>query len=121
MSARRSVLLLSRAPPYGGPRARDALDVAMAFGAFDQTVTLLLLGDAVLLLKRGQQDGADAGRNLERLSGALPDYGIEAVCVEQRALVERGLEPADLAGDVRPVDDAAIAALIAGHEVVLSL
>jgi len=120
VAQQRSVLLVCGAAPHGSSRARDALDVAMAFGAFEQRVSLLLTGDAVLVLAPGQQDTPGA-RNLARLAGALPDYGIERVQVDARALAERALDPATLVLPVAALDDAAIAALVGAHDVVLSL
>jgi tRNA 2-thiouridine synthesizing protein C len=115
-----TVLLVCSAAPYGSSRLRDALDAAMAFGAFEQLVSLLLTGDAVLLLKDGQQD-SPGSRNLAKLAGALPDYGIERVHADAGALAERGLDPAALALPAEPVDDAEMARLIASHDVVLSV
>jgi sulfur relay (sulfurtransferase) DsrF/TusC family protein len=93
----------------------------MAFGAFEQPVTLLLLADAVLMLMSGQQDTPALGRNIERLMGALPDYGIERVCVDGQALLERGVQPGALFGNPATLDAAAIRSLISAHDVVISL
>ena len=120
-SPSRSVLLLCRAAPYGDGRARDALDAAMAFGAFDQDITLLLLGDAVFMLRAGQQDRPSQARNLSRFAAALPDYGIGRIAVEAAALAERSIDVNSLLLPVAELDSAQIAALIAAHDVVLSL
>jgi len=117
----RRVLVLCRSAPYGGPRARDALDLAMAFGAFEQQVALLLLGDGVLLLAGEQRPVAEFSRSLSALSGTLPDYGIDAVHVEAKALEARGLRAADLAVPVRALDETGIAALLASHDFVLTV
>ncbi len=78
----RSVLVLCRTPPYGSERARDALDIAMAFGAFEQQPTLLFLGDGVLALLEQQNPTALPARNLGKLVGTLADYGITGLHVE---------------------------------------
>ena len=120
MNAPRAVLIICRDAPHGSGRLRDALDTAMAFGAFEQRVSLLLLGDAVLLLAPGQQSPAGE-RNLVKLAGALPDYGIEPVLVAAEALRDRALDPSALALPAEPLDDAGIAALIGAQDAVLSI
>jgi tRNA 2-thiouridine synthesizing protein C len=116
----RSVLIVCRDAPYGSGRLRDALDTAMAFGAFEQRVSLLLLEDAVLLLAPGQQSPAGE-RNLVKLASALPDYGMDVVHVAAGALRDRALDPSALALPAEPLDDAGIAALIGAQDLVLSI
>lgn len=120
-SAPRTTLVICRSAPCGSTRAADALDVAMAFGAFEQPVSLLFLGDGVLALLPGQEPGPIGARSLARIAGALPDYGIERVCVEASALAARGLADTALAVPVEPLPAPAIAALIAAHEIVLTV
>ena len=120
MNRSRSVLVICRSAPYGSGRLRDALDLVMAFGAFEQTISLLLLDDAVMLLQPGQGD-IDGSRNLMRLAGALPDYGISAVHVDAAALRERSLDIGLVAIAATAIDESAISGLIASHEVVLSV
>lgn len=117
----RSVLVLCRTPPYGSERARDALDIAMAFGAFEQQPTLLFLGDGVLALLERQNPAALPARNLGKLVGTLADYGITGLHVEAHAMQERGLELADLVAGAQLADDAQLAALLANHDMILSV
>jgi tRNA 2-thiouridine synthesizing protein C len=118
--SRRSVLLVCRSAPYGRSRAREAIDAAMAFAAFEQPVTLLFLGDGVLVLARGQSPEPGLSRSLEKLIGTLPDYGVNAVCADARALAERGLAASDLALDVQLASPAELRELFAAHELVLT-
>jgi tRNA 2-thiouridine synthesizing protein C len=120
-AARRSVLVVCRSAPYGCARARDAIDVAMAFAAFEQPVTLLFLGDGVLALARGQHPEAALSRNIEKLLGTLADYGVDAVHADADALCARGLAPQDLALDVQADSAAALRELFATHELVLTI
>ena len=46
----KSMLLISRQAPWSGPGAREALDIALAGGAFDLPLALLFLDDGVLQL-----------------------------------------------------------------------
>ena len=117
----RSVLVLCRTAPYGSERARDALDIAMAFGAFDQQPTLLFLGDGVLALLAQQDPTALPARNLGKLIGTLADYGITGLHVDARAMNERGLELTDLIAGAQLADDAQLTELLASHDMILSV
>lgn len=117
----RSVLVVCRTAPYGHGRARDAIDVAMAFAAFDQPVTLLFLGDGVLALVAGQRPAADFSRSLAKLLGTLADYGVESVHADAAALAARGLDAAALALPVRVAGPEELRELFAAHERVLTV
>jgi tRNA 2-thiouridine synthesizing protein C len=117
----RKILVQCRSAPYCSSRARDAVDVAMACAAFDQQVTLLYIGDGVLGLLANQQPANDLGRSLEKLLGALRDYGLEQVHVEQEALTERGIRDGDLSIPIRRITRAELAGLYAAHDVVLTV
>ena len=118
---RRSVLVVCRTAPYGRSRARDAVDVAMAFAAFDQPVTLLFLGDGVLALASGQRPAPEFSRSLDKLLGTLADYGIEEVHADAAALAARGLDAQALALPVRLAGTEELRELFAAHERVLTV
>lgn len=120
-AARRSVLVVCRSAPYGRSRARDAIDVAMAFAAFDQPVTLLFLGDGVLALAPGQRPAAEFSRSLEKLLGTLADYGVEEVHADAAALAARGLGAQELALPVRLAGPVELRELFGTHERVLTV
>ena len=89
----KSLLIISRQSPWSGPSAREALDIALAGGAFDLPIGMLFLDDGVFQLSSAQQPASlqqkDLGANLQ----ALPMFGVEALYVAQRSLAERGLQP----------------------------
>jgi tRNA 2-thiouridine synthesizing protein C len=117
----RRILIQCRCAPYGSSRARDAVEVAMACGAFDQTVSLLFLGHGVLALSKDQQPVAGSARNLAKLLGALPDYGIDTVCVERDALANHGLTEQNLCLPVKLTSTEDMATLYASHDVILTV
>lgn len=117
----KSLLLICRRAPWSGPAAREALDVALAGGAFDLPISLLFLDDGVFQLQAGQQpallEQKDLGANLR----ALPLFGIEVLYVAAADLQRRGLEAAQLALPATLVEDAALAALLNRHDLVMTL
>lgn len=118
MQSSRRVLVICRTSAGAGPRAREALDIALAFGAFDQPVSLLFTGDGVWNLVAGQTGEATGG--MERLLGALPDYGIEPLLADARALRERGIRSEQMVTGCDLLDDAAVAALVDANDLVFS-
>ncbi|MFP6800024.1 MAG: sulfurtransferase complex subunit TusC [Pseudomonas sp.] len=117
----KSLLIINRQAPWSGPGAREALDIALAGGAFDLPIGMLFLDDGVFQLSSSQQpvrlQQKDLGANLK----ALPMFGVEALYVAQRSLEERGLQdhPSSLA--VERLDDAELSALIDRYDQVITL
>ena len=56
-----SLLIISRQSPWSGPSAREALDIALAGGAFDLPVGMLFLDDGAFQLAPGQHPPAAEG------------------------------------------------------------
>ena len=117
----KSLLIISRQAPWSGPGAREALDIALAGGAFDLPIGLLFLDDGVFQLIAGQQPSQlqqkDLGANLQ----ALPMFGVEALYASQRSLSERGLSDTELNLAVQRLDDSALTALLDRYDQVITL
>ncbi|WDY59818.1 sulfurtransferase complex subunit TusC [Pseudomonas sp. PSKL.D1] len=117
----KSMLIISRQAPWNGPSAREALDIALAGGAFDLPLAMLFLDDGVLQLASGQQPGAVQQKDLAANLQALPMFGVEELFACQTSLQRRGLAPDALALPVEALDDAALKALIARFDQVVTL
>lgn len=117
----KSLLIITRQAPWSGPGAREALDIALAGGAYDLPVGMLFLDDGVFQLSPGQQPASlqqkDLGANLQ----ALPMFGVESLYASARSLAERGLSETTLGLDVERLDDIALTALLARYDQVITL
>lgn len=117
----KSLLIISRQAPWSGPGAREALDIALAGGAFDLPIGMLFLDDGVFQLNQGQQPGAlqqkDLGANLQ----ALPMFGVEDLYASERSLAERGLAGNELNLAVQCLDDSALTALLDRYDQVITV
>ncbi len=117
----KSLLIISRQPPWSGPGAREALDIALAGGAFDLPIGMLFLDDGVFQLSTAQQPATlqqkDLGANLQ----ALPMFGVEALYASTRSLQERGLQQQKLHLAVELLDDAGLTTLVARYDQVITL
>jgi tRNA 2-thiouridine synthesizing protein C len=110
------VLVVLRADPHASLRAIEARDFALAALAFEQRVSLLLMGEGVGLLRPGQ-DPAGIGRE-DLLPGlrALLHHGLERLAVVSEDLAERGLEPGGLALPTVLVDRHGLPGFLAAHD-----
>lgn len=117
----KSLLIITRQAPWNGPSAREALDIALAGGAFDLPLGMLFLDDGVFQLASGQQPTAVQQKNLAANLQALPMFGVEELFACAHSLRQRGLDNAGLELPVQILDDAALAALIARFDQVVTL
>lgn len=115
------LLLVIRATPYGGIRAREALDAALLCSAFAPDIALLFSGDGVCQLVRGQRPEGIAAGSQEAMLGALAEYDITRVYADGAALSSRGLRHAPLLSGVSVLDDAGVRELLRAHDRVLTL
>ena len=116
-----SLLIISRQAPWAGPSAREALDIALAGGAFDLPLAMLFLDDGVFQLLPEQQPTAVQQKDLTANLQALPMFGVEALYVAERSLQERGLQTHSLHLPVQMLDDSALTALIDRYDQVITL
>lgn len=116
---KKTFLIVCHRPPYGESFAREALDVAMAAAAFDQSVAMLFLGDGVLQLLNAQHGDAIGQKSHDKQLSALPLYDVDTLYVDAEALQARQLDAADLILPVQPLSTAEISALFTAHDVVL--
>lgn len=117
----RSLLIISRQAPWNGPSAREALDIALAGGAFDLPLGMLFLDDGVFQLASSQQPALLQQKNLAANLQALPMFGVEELFACAHSLQQRGLDGSTLELRVQVLDDAALRALIARFDQVVTL
>ncbi len=116
----KSILIINRRPPYGRSNAREALDVALTCGVFEQPVSLLFLDDGILQLLRDQQGAAIEQKNLAANLGALPLYDIDRLYVAEASLQQHGLSDDQLILPVQTLNREAVQQLIRDHDLVLT-
>ncbi|MBB1521469.1 sulfurtransferase complex subunit TusC [Aquipseudomonas guryensis] len=117
----KSLLIISRQAPWAGPSAREALDIALAGGAFDLPLGLLFLDDGVFQLLPQQQPAALQQKDLTANLQALPMFGVESLYVASRSLSERGLSEQPLVLPVEQLDDSQLTLLIDRYDQVITI
>jgi len=113
-------LYVNRKAPYGTIYALESLEVVLIGAAFEQDVSLAFLGDGVYQLVKGQNTKALEVKNFSPTFGALEDYDVTKLYVEEEALRARGLSAADLVVPVQVVSTQRMAEIMEDQDVVLN-
>lgn len=119
-STAKKFLYVNRKAPYGTIYALESLEVVLIGAAFEQDVSLAFLGDGVFQLVKGQDTKALEVKNFSPTFGALEDYDVTKLYVEEEALLARGLSAADLVVPVEVVSTERMAEIMEGQDVILS-
>ncbi|AMD01172.1 MULTISPECIES: sulfurtransferase complex subunit TusC [Halomonas] len=114
------VLVILRHPPHGSSWLREGLDAALVAAAFGQAVSLLFQGDGVLALLKGQGAGPLGQKGTSATLDMLAMYDIESLFLDATSLARLGLSTETLQLPASPLEPPSIAALIAGHRLVLT-
>lgn len=118
----KSLLIISRQSPWSGPGAREALDIALAGGAFDLPLGMLFLDDGVLQLLPSQSASLLQQKDITANLQALSMFGVEDLFACHTSLAERGMLPNELSIEpLHVLRDQEIAALIDRYDQVITL
>jgi len=113
-------LYVNRKAPYGTIYALEALEVVLIGAAFEQDVSLAFLDDGVYQLLKGQDTKGLEVKNFSPTFGALEDYDVTKLYVEEEALQARGLSAADLVVPVEVVNTRRMAEIMEDQDVILN-
>lgn len=113
-------LYVNRKAPYGTIYALESLEVVLIGAAFDQDVSVAFLGDGVYQLVKGEDTKGVEMKNFSPTYGALDDYDVNKLYVEQEAMQARGLVAADLVVPVEVVSTERMAEIMESQDVILS-
>ena len=117
----KKILIIVRASPYGGIRAREALDAVLLFSAFAPEIAVLFTGDGVWQLVDGQRPAAIAAKSVEATLGAFESYDIKRVYADREALALRGIAVDGLLAGAQALDAGAMRELLTAHDRVVTL
>lgn len=86
-----SIAIINSKAPFASNHGKDALDIAMIFGSYEQEVSLFFQGDGVFQLIKGQNGELLKIKDYLKTFSAFEFYDIENIYVCQQSLIERGL------------------------------
>ena len=115
----RWLYILSRAP-FDGANLAEAVDALLVCGVFERNVSVLIIEDAVQVL-RSEQDGQPLGfKTVAKQVTALPDYDVTDIFVCKDSAARAGLAADDVSLPVEWLDLTAQKDLIATCNAVFS-
>jgi tRNA 2-thiouridine synthesizing protein C len=113
-------MFVNRKAPYGTIHALESLEVVLIAATFDQDCSLVFIDDGVYELVKGQNTKAIGMKNFSPTYRALEGYDVEKLYVDEESMRARGLNEDDLLVPVQVLSTAAMAALMADQDVILS-
>jgi tRNA 2-thiouridine synthesizing protein C len=116
----KSYLFVLRSAPHSGLAVQEMLDIVLTTAAFEQQVALLLLDDAVFVLKNNQQPEKYQLKDTSAIFKALEIYDVNDIYVEIESLEERGLKRLDLNFPVQTVERQKVATLMKQYSIVFA-
>ena len=93
---KKRIMYVNRRAPYGTAYALEAMDVMLAGAVFEQEVCAVFLDDGVYQLKRGQNPSVLQMKDFSKTFGALPDFDVMNLYVEEESMRQRGMTEGDL-------------------------
>jgi tRNA 2-thiouridine synthesizing protein C len=92
----RNLMISVHRPPHGSIYVQEAIEVMFIFASYDINLSVVFMDDGVMALKSGQ-DGSEAGmKGFMASLGALVDFEVENVFVDEESLKERNISVDDL-------------------------
>ena len=106
------ILIWSTQSPIGNAKARETLETALAFAAYDQPVAILFSDLAVKQLTPQPESKRAGSKEIAKLIKALPMYDVEDIYFCQQSAQKYGLLSSDLVVSAQSLDKQGIASLL---------
>lgn len=111
--------ILNSKAPYSNTAGKDALDIALIFGSFEQPTSLFFQGDGVWQLTQQQNGAIISVKDYLKTFAAFEFYDLENIYVCQESLIQRGLTDSFHIDQVHVLARDEFAETLATHHTVL--
>lgn len=115
-----SLAVINTKAPFATSHGKDALDLALIFGSYEQQVSLFFTGDGVFQLLKQCDGNVIKAKDYTKTFAALAFYDIENVYASHESLAERSLTKYSLIEGVEILSDKTIQQHINEHTAVLT-
>lgn len=119
LSPNSGLAIINSKAPFSSNHGKDALDVALIFGSFEQKVSLFFQGDGVYQLIANQDARLVSIKDYLKTFSAFEFYDIEDIYVCQQSLVNRQLEEKFHISDVQVLPSVEFGLALNRHQHVL--
>lgn len=113
-------LFVLRKPPHSGGYVQEMLDIMLITAAFDQSVSILWLDDAVFQLKNHQQPEMSGMKDTAAMLQSLSLYDVTELYIESESLQQRSLNTDSLCLPVQTLPRHAIGQFMRSFDVVFT-
>lgn len=111
--------IITKSLPFGKNAGKDALDLALLFGSYEQQISLFFIGDGVYHLLQNQTPEKIGAKDYISTYKALAFYDIENVYVCKESLNQRGLlSNENILADAQILDKNALTNALNHHNTV---
>ncbi len=111
--------IINSKAPFSSNHGKDALDIALIFGSFEQKVSLFFQGDGVYQLMANQDGSMVSIKDYLKTFSAFEFYDIEYIYACQQSLVERQLAESFHINGVQVLPNTEFGAAIKSHRHIL--
>jgi len=111
--------ILNSKAPYSSTAGKDALDIALIFGSFEQPTSLFFQGDGVWQLVQEQDGAIISVKDYLKTFAAFEFYDLENIYICQDSLIQRGLTDSFHIDQVQVLTKDEFAETLATHHTVL--
>lgn len=111
-----SVAIINSKAPFALSHGKEALDLALIFGSYEQEVALFFIGDGVWQLAKNTDGEKLSVKDYLKTFDALPFYDVEQIFVCEQSLKDRNLEHIKQLDGLSILDSKAFATQIANYQ-----
>lgn len=94
----KKIAIVNTHSPFNTPVAKESLDIALIFGAFDQQVSVFFIENGIYQLLKDQQPELIDSKDFLSTMKALELYDIEEIICCSDSVKERQISPEKIAG-----------------------
>ncbi|GAA5144019.1 sulfurtransferase complex subunit TusC [Thalassotalea piscium] len=116
----KTVAIVNTKAPFAKTIAKEALDVALIYGSYEQETSLFFQGDGVYQLISGQQPEIINVKNFLKTFSAFEFYDLEKVYICQQSLADRNIKADFHIGNVNVITTHEFSRLLHQHDVLLT-
>jgi tRNA 2-thiouridine synthesizing protein C len=115
----KTISILNTCSPFGSANAKDALDVALIMGTYEQQTHLFFQGDGVWQLVANQYPETIHVKDFLKTFAAFEFYDLENIYICKQSLVERNLPEEFHIENVQVLERSDFANKLTENEVIL--
>lgn len=116
----KSYLIIFTNSPFGSFKTQEALDLSLAFSAFEAKVSMLFLNEGVLNLVDDLDGVKNLRKNFTKILSSLDIYDIESIYVDNESMEKYNISNKNFISLFRLISRNRITELIENHDVVFN-